>query len=68
MSRALLFAGQGAQKVGMGRSLSENSAAARALYDEAHRVLGWKPTVAFDQLVEAMVRADVDRFSRRGEA
>jgi [acyl-carrier-protein] S-malonyltransferase len=41
MSRALLFAGQGAQKVGMGRSLAENSTAARALYDEAHRVLGW---------------------------
>jgi len=41
MSRALLFAGQGAQKVGMGRSLVENSAGARALYDEARRVLGW---------------------------
>lgn len=38
---ALLFAGQGAQKAGMGRSLYENSAAARALYDEADRVLGW---------------------------
>jgi [acyl-carrier-protein] S-malonyltransferase len=41
MSRALLFAGQGAQKVGMGRSLAENSAGARALYEEANRVLGW---------------------------
>jgi [acyl-carrier-protein] S-malonyltransferase len=41
MALALLFAGQGAQKVGMGRSLVENSAAARALYDEANRVLGW---------------------------
>ncbi|HTX65178.1 MAG TPA: ACP S-malonyltransferase [Opitutaceae bacterium] len=41
MSRALLFAGQGAQKVGMGRSLLEASAGARALYDEANRVLGW---------------------------
>ncbi len=49
MSRALLFAGQGAQKVGMGRSLSENSAAARALYDEAHRVLGWDlARISFD--------------------
>lgn len=41
MALAFLFAGQGAQKVGMGKSLSENSAAARALYDEANRVLGW---------------------------
>jgi len=41
MALALLFAGQGAQKVGMGKSLSDGSAAARALYEEANRVLGW---------------------------
>jgi [acyl-carrier-protein] S-malonyltransferase len=41
MSHALIFAGQGAQKVGMGKSLYEGSAAARALYDEANSVLGW---------------------------
>jgi [acyl-carrier-protein] S-malonyltransferase len=41
MSLALIFAGQGAQKVGMGKSLYEGSAAVRALYDEANRVLGW---------------------------
>jgi [acyl-carrier-protein] S-malonyltransferase len=41
MSLALLFAGQGAQKVGMGQSLYEGSPVARALYDEANRVLGW---------------------------
>jgi [acyl-carrier-protein] S-malonyltransferase len=41
MALALLFAGQGAQKVGMGKSLYDNSAAARGLYDEANRVLGW---------------------------
>jgi [acyl-carrier-protein] S-malonyltransferase len=41
MSLALLFAGQGAQKVGMGRSLYAGSPAARALYDEADQVLGW---------------------------
>jgi [acyl-carrier-protein] S-malonyltransferase len=41
MALAFLFAGQGAQKVGMGRSLCEQSPAARRLYDEAGRVLGW---------------------------
>jgi [acyl-carrier-protein] S-malonyltransferase len=44
MALALLFAGQGAQKVGMGNSLHEQSAAARALYDEANQVLGWELT------------------------
>lgn len=44
MSQALLFSGQGAQKVGMGLSFYENSALARALYDEADSVLGWSLT------------------------
>jgi [acyl-carrier-protein] S-malonyltransferase len=41
MALALLFAGQGAQKVGMGATLAGASPAARALYDEANAVLGW---------------------------
>jgi [acyl-carrier-protein] S-malonyltransferase len=49
MSLALLFAGQGAQKTGMGRSLYASSPAARALYDEADGVLGWSVSkVSFD--------------------
>ncbi len=49
MALALLFAGQGAQKVGMGKSLFEQSAAARTLYEQANSVLGWNlAKVCFD--------------------
>lgn len=41
MATGLLFSGQGAQTVGMGRSLYDCSETARALYDEANEVLGW---------------------------
>jgi [acyl-carrier-protein] S-malonyltransferase len=38
---ALLFAGQGAQVVGMGKNLAENSPAARAWFDRANKALGY---------------------------
>jgi [acyl-carrier-protein] S-malonyltransferase len=39
--RALLFSGQGAQKVGMGADLAANSVSAQALYELADSRLGW---------------------------
>jgi [acyl-carrier-protein] S-malonyltransferase len=39
--RALLFSGQGAQKVGMGADLIQNSVSAHALYELADSRLGW---------------------------
>ncbi|MGE9294762.1 MAG: ACP S-malonyltransferase [Puniceicoccales bacterium] len=41
MAVGFIFSGQGAQAVGMGRSLSENSAAAKAIFEQANDVLGW---------------------------
>ena len=38
---ALIFPGQGAQKVGMGKDLYENSQAARKVFDTADKVLGY---------------------------
>jgi [acyl-carrier-protein] S-malonyltransferase len=39
---AFVFPGQGSQKVGMGRALSEALPEARAVFDEADRALGWR--------------------------
>lgn len=41
MSIGFIFAGQGAQLVGMGKSLYENSKAAQRCFDEANDVLGF---------------------------
>ena len=60
MAIALLFAGQGAQKVGMGQSLYEGFASARALYDEANSVLGWDlKAVAFNGPDEQLTQTKV---------
>lgn len=42
MKTALMFSGQGAHKVGMGKDLYENSSLARDLFDRADALLGWK--------------------------
>lgn len=56
MKRAgLMFAGQGAQVVGMGRDLYEGSAAARAVFDAADRLLGRSITaLCFEGPAEAL--------------
>ena len=60
MATGLLFSGQGAQSVGMGHSLYENSDTARAIFDEANDVLGWDlKKVCFEGEVEALTETKV---------
>ena len=44
MKAAFVFAGQGAQTVGMGKDLYDRSPAARKVFDEADSTLGWSVT------------------------
>ncbi len=54
---ALLFAGQGAQSVGMGRDLAETYPAVAALFERADEVLGRSiSAIAFDGPVEELTR------------
>ncbi len=60
MALGLLFSGQGAQHVGMGRSLYDNAASARALYDEANAVLGYDfKKICFEGPMEELTQTRV---------
>jgi len=57
--RAVVFAGQGAQTVGMGRDLYEAYAVCRSLYERADEVLGFGLSrLCFDGPLEALTRSD----------
>lgn len=59
---AAIFPGQGAQSVGMGRSIAEASPAARAIYQRAAEVLGYDAaSVCFDGPAERLEQTDVQQ-------
>src|SRR4051812_24420831 len=58
--RILLFPGQGSQYVGMGKKLSETSAAARAVLDKANAVLGFDlADILFNGPEDRLMRTDI---------
>lgn len=59
---AVIFPGQGAQAVGMGRDVAAASAKARAVYDRANRVLGFDLTrLCFEGPAEKLEQTDMQQ-------
>ncbi|MDA0667528.1 MAG: ACP S-malonyltransferase [Planctomycetota bacterium] len=60
MKFGLLFPGQGAQDVGMGKDFAEASPAARALFEEADSILGWPLSkLCFEGPIEDLTATDI---------
>lgn len=57
MKAVLLFSGQGAQKVGMGKDLAEAFPAVQALFDQANTAIGhWLTTTMFEGPMEELTK------------
>ena len=60
MKTAYIFPGQGAQFVGMGKKLYDDSNEARALFEEANEIVGFRITdIMFEGTVEALKKTAV---------
>ena len=64
---ALLFAGQGAQVVGMGKDLAEAFPTAKSLFDQANDVLGYDLTKICFTGPEADLTATENAHHKLGE-
>lgn len=59
---AVIFPGQGAQSVGMGRDLAEASRPARAIFDRANEVLGFDiASLCFEGPADRLERTDIQQ-------
>ncbi|MDP6962843.1 MAG: ACP S-malonyltransferase [Planctomycetota bacterium] len=60
MDHSLIFPGQGAQFIGMGRDFYDNSVDARELFDQADEVLGFKlSSICFDGPDDKLTDTDI---------
>ncbi len=58
-TRAIIFSGQGAQSVGMGKDLADAFPACKALYDTADEVLGYKLSeICFEGPAEELTKSN----------
>ena len=58
-TRAIIFSGQGAQSVGMGKDLADAFSACKALYDKADEVLGYELSkICFEGPVEELTKSN----------
>jgi [acyl-carrier-protein] S-malonyltransferase len=60
--RALIFPGQGAQAVGMGKDICASHEAARSVFERAHAVLGWDlAKLCFEGPASELEKTDVQQ-------
>src|SRR5687768_113920 len=59
---AILFTGQGAQSVGMGKDIAEASPAAAAIFDRANEILGYDvKSLCFEGPTEKLEQTDIQQ-------